>query len=86
MIDQQGRYTIFDILMNRQMFNYIMANHLNTKKGQAANSNLSVDFPGGDNSKDEFGAFMLKVSWRILSDDEIQAIAVWLAAQPANEQ
>jgi hypothetical protein len=72
LIDQQGHYAIFDILMNRQMFNYILANHLNTKAGQAANSNLSVDFPAGENLKGEFGAFMLKVSWRILSDSEIQ--------------
>jgi hypothetical protein len=73
LIDQQGHYAIFDILMNRQMFNYIMANHLNTKAGQAANSDLSVDFPAGENSNGEFGAFMLKVSWKILSDSEAQA-------------
>jgi hypothetical protein len=73
LIDQQGHYAIFDILMDRQMFNYIMANHLNTKAGQAANTTLSVDFPAGQNAKGEFGAFMLKVSWRILSPGEIQA-------------
>ena len=28
LIDQQGHYAIFDILMNRQMFEYIMRNHL----------------------------------------------------------
>ena len=47
LIDQQGRYAIFDILMDRQMFNYIVENHLNTKAGQAANSSLAVDFPAG---------------------------------------
>jgi len=73
LIDQQGHYAIFDILMNRQMFNYMMANHLNTKAGQAANSDLSVDFPAGENSKGEFGAFMLKVSWKILSDSQMRA-------------
>jgi hypothetical protein len=75
LIDQQGHYAIFDILMNRQMFNYITdPNHnLNTRAGQAANSTLSVDFPAGDNKKGEFGAFMLKVSYRILSDAEIKA-------------
>jgi hypothetical protein len=73
LIDQRGYYAIFDILMNRQMFNYIIANHLNTKADQAANSNLSVDFPAGENSKGEFGAFMLKVSWRVLSPTEVQA-------------
>jgi len=73
LIDQQGHYAIFDILMNRQMFDYITRNGLNTKSGQAANSDLSVDFPAGENSKGEFGAFMLKVSWKILSDSEMQA-------------
>jgi hypothetical protein len=73
LIDQQGHYAIFDILMDRQMFNYIMANHLNTQAGQAANTTLSVDFPAGQNAKGEFGAFMLKVSWKILSAAEIEA-------------
>jgi len=73
LIDQQGHYAIFDILMNRQMFDYIMLNHLNTKAGQAANSSLVVDFPAGSNSNTNLGAFMLKVSWKILSDSEIQA-------------
>jgi hypothetical protein len=79
LIDQQGHYAIFDILMNRQMFDYIMKNHLNTKAGQAANSSLVVDFPAGQNKNNDpnknndLGAFMLKVSWKILSDSEIQA-------------
>ncbi len=79
LIDQQGRYAIFDILMNRQMFDYIMLNHLNTKAGQAANADLSVDFPAGQNQNPDktpapfIGAFMLKVSWKILSSAEIQA-------------
>src|SRR5262249_46071089 len=47
LIDQQGHYAIFDILMNRQMFDYITLNHLNTKAGQAANADLAVDFPAG---------------------------------------
>lgn len=73
LVDQQGHYAIFDILMNRQMFNYIMQNHLNTKAGQASNSTLAVDFPAGQNSSLNLGAFMLKVSWKILSPSEIQA-------------
>ena len=81
LIDQQGHYAIFDILMNRQMFDYISKNHLNTKDGQksAANSGLFVDFPPGHNNTTPstldgtFGAFMLKVSWKILVPDEIQA-------------
>src|ERR1700723_2638288 len=71
LIDQQGHYAIFDILMNRQMSAYSMKNHLNPKAGQmsAANSGLAVDFPPGansppgQNSGGTLGAFMLKVSW-----------------------
>jgi len=75
LIDQQGHYAIFDILMNRQMFDYISKNHLDTKAGQmsAANSGLAIDFPPGQNSDGTLGAFMLKVSWRILGPDEINA-------------
>jgi hypothetical protein len=85
LIDQHGHFAIFDILMNRQMFDYIVAHHLNTKAGQmsTANSGLMVDFPAGHNNlpvqagqpaqPGTFGAFMLKVSWKILSPDEIAA-------------
>jgi hypothetical protein len=81
LIDQHGHYAIFDILMNRQMFDYIMKNHLNTQAGQmsAANSGLAVDFPPGndhppgDDPSPTLGAFMLKVSWKILVPEEIQA-------------
>jgi hypothetical protein len=73
LIDQQGHYAIFDILMNRQMFKYITDNHLNTKAGQAANADLAVDFPPGQNAGAEFGSFMLKVSWKILTPEEIAA-------------
>ena len=79
LIDQQGHYAIFDILMNRQMFNYILEHHLNSKAGQmsAANSGLAVDFPAGARLSARrrmpartLGAFMLKVSWKILGPDE----------------
>ena len=83
LIDQQGHYAIFDILMNRQMFEYITVNHLNTKAGQAANADLAIDFPAGQNDKPAqagqpaqsaaFGSFMLKVSWKILTPEEIAA-------------
>jgi hypothetical protein len=82
LIDQQGRYAIFDILMNRQMFDYILEHQLYSQAGQvsAGASGLAVDFPAGQNSKAETptqkavvadtGAFMLKVSWKILGPDE----------------
>jgi hypothetical protein len=81
LIDQDGHYAIFEILMNREMFGYIMAHHLNTKVGQARadNDDLLVDFPVGQNLDTKqnvsatLGAFMLKVSWKILSPAEVQS-------------
>jgi hypothetical protein len=72
LIDQQGHYAIFDILMNREMFGYIMEHHLNTKAGQmrADNAGLLVDFRPGQNAGATLGAFMLKVSWKILTEEE----------------
>lgn len=73
LIDQQGHYAIFDILMNRQMFDYIREHHLYSRAGQvnAGASGLAVDFPPGQNADGgSTGAFMLKVSWKILGPDE----------------
>ncbi len=83
LIDQQGHYAIFDILMNRQMFDYIAGHHLYSKEGQRSAVDLIVDFPPGQNPvaatptqkavAGDTGAFMLKVSWKILEPDEIKA-------------
>jgi hypothetical protein len=89
LIDQQGHYAIFDILMNRTMFDYMSAHNLFTRAGQqsAENFELAVDFPPGQNPAaakpdatppqpavvGDIGAVMLKVSWKILAPDEISA-------------
>jgi hypothetical protein len=81
LIDQNGHYAIFEILMNREMFEYIKRNHLSTQAGQERvdNDDLLVDFPVGQNANPKqgaaptIGAFMLKVSWKILSQSEIES-------------
>jgi hypothetical protein len=78
LIDQQGNYALFDILMNRQMFDYIQKHKLYSKTEQmnAANSNLKVDFPAGTNPPDgqieggDPGGIIIKVSWKVLESDE----------------
>jgi hypothetical protein len=73
LIDQQGNYAIFDILMNKSMFDYIQQNNLQSRAGQqsASNGRLRVDFPAGANAtpsnpNGDAGAVMIKVSWKIL--------------------
>jgi hypothetical protein len=69
LIDQQGNYAIFDILMNKSMFDYIQEHNLQSRAGQQSreNSALKVDFPAGTNTPPgNPGAVMVKVSWKVL--------------------
>jgi uncharacterized protein YrzB (UPF0473 family) len=75
LIDQQGNYALFDILMNKQMFEYIRENKLYSRTEQVANAGLKVDFPSGfnpDEGKTEGGdpgAIMVKVSWKVIESE-----------------
>src|SRR5262249_23321876 len=69
LVDQQGNYAIFDILMNKSMFDYIQKHNLQSRAGQRSkeNSSLKVDFPAGANRPPgDAGAVMIKVSWKVL--------------------
>jgi hypothetical protein len=74
LIDQDGNYALFDILMNQPMFDFIESKGLYSKRGQEAFGE-AIEFPMGINpGKDKdgnpvparMGAIMLKVSYRIL--------------------
>jgi hypothetical protein len=81
LIDQDGHYALFDILMNKAMFDYISDRHLFSKAGQQeqVRSGLAIDFPSGQNPnpakhiEGDAGAIMIKVSWKILNADEIRS-------------
>jgi hypothetical protein len=76
LIDQDGHYALFDILMNKVMFEYIQTNNLYSKEGQRLSKIDPIDFPEGVNLEKpkvvknpgpgKMGAVMVKVSWRIL--------------------
>ncbi len=65
LIDQHGAFARFDIVMNRSMFDDIVANRLYSKAGQQA-FNKDADFACGT-AKNE-GAIMVKAAWKILAD------------------
>ena len=65
LIDQNGNYTRYEILVNKPMFDYILANKLYSKAGQQAFKG-EVAFPcGADNGPE--GAIMVKSAWRVIS-------------------
>jgi hypothetical protein len=76
LIDQNGNYAIFDIMMNRRMFDYIVEHKLYSKAAQLSeqNAGLKVDFPAGFNidanhTAGDLGAVMVKVSWKIMESE-----------------
>jgi hypothetical protein len=74
LIDQDGNFALFDILMNQPMFDYIVDNGLYSKEGQQK-FGQTIEFPTGNSPGKKqdgseipgrMGAIMLKVSYRIL--------------------
>jgi hypothetical protein len=84
LIDQDGHFALFNILMNHPMFEYIVEHNLYSKAGQQkANEDDKSEFPFGriefpignnpdpqNNLPGRMGAIMLKVSYRILDPDK----------------
>jgi hypothetical protein len=69
-IDQNGVFTRFQILVNKTMFDYILSNTLYSKAGQQAFTS-AVNFPSGaidGNGKTTVeGAIMVKTAWKVIA-------------------
>jgi hypothetical protein len=73
LIDQRDNYALFDILMNKDMFDFIVKHGLYSKaqQGSAENSRLKIDFPAGDKTgAGTPGAIMIKVAWKIITPED----------------
>ncbi len=68
LIDQNGIYTRYEILVNKPMFDYIQSNALYSKAGQKVFSG-PVKFPCGILNGVE-GAIMVKSAWKIIDPSE----------------
>ena len=81
LIDQNGNYAVFDILMNKPMFDYISNRGFYSREGQKR-FHGDIVFPIGENLKSlsptrgegTMGAVMIKVSWRILDLEKDKAL------------
>jgi hypothetical protein len=74
LIDQDGHFALFDILMNHPMFDFIVDKGLYSKAGQEKVGDR-IEFPlgsnpGGPDAPGRMGAIMLKVSYRILDPEK----------------
>ncbi len=68
LIDQNGNYTRYEILVNKPMFDYILQNTLYSKAGQKVFSG-AVKFPCGVLNGAE-GAIMVKSSWKVIKPED----------------
>jgi hypothetical protein len=66
LIDQNGTFVRYEILINEPMFDYIVANKLYSRAGQDAFTG-TVKFPCGAAGGD-VGAVMVKAAWKVLAD------------------
>lgn len=69
LIDQNGVYTRFQIVINEEMFNYIYDNKLYSFDEQQKFKQPAV-FPEGDNEKKVWGAIMVKSSWKVMGEGD----------------
>lgn len=82
LIDQNGNYALFDILMNEPMFDFILDNGLYSRQGQEK-YNEAVEFPEGINPDTtkrppilgRMGAIMLKTLWWVLDPVKDKGLA-----------
>ncbi|MFZ6047035.1 cytochrome C [Pseudomonas sp. CR3202] len=73
LVDQSGRYTRNEIVLNQSMFDGIVDNGLYSIEGQQAfftNVKNQVAFSCGSNQAKQVGSIMIKASWKLLDGDD----------------
>jgi hypothetical protein len=71
LIDQNGNYVRYQILINEPMYNYIVANGLYSQAGQQRFTD-SIAFPEGAvtaGTTGTIGAIVMKAAWKVLDPD-----------------
>jgi len=74
LFDQQGNTVYYEVLMNKEEFDYLVANQLYNINGQIdfSKKNQIADFPKGDFASKQVGAVEIKFAWKIMTDADIK--------------
>ncbi|NHN25979.1 hypothetical protein FIA58_009865 [Flavobacterium jejuense] len=72
LFDQNGNEVYYEVLMNKEEFDYVVKNKLYNINGQIAFSKNGAiaNFPAGNYKKDSLGAVEIKFAWKILNDTD----------------
>jgi len=75
LFDQNGNTVVYEVLMNKEEFEYVDSNKLYNINGQIAFSDGNkriADFPAGEFKTHKVGAVEIKFAWKILTDNDIK--------------
>lgn len=74
LFDQNGNVVVYEVLINKEEFDYIVDNKLYNINGQLefSKKNPEANFPVGNFSKEELGAIEIKFAWKILTKNDFK--------------
>ncbi|PHS04836.1 MAG: hypothetical protein COA88_13130 [Kordia sp.] len=72
LFDQNGNVVVYEALMNKEEFDYIVDKQLYNINGQLTYSKKypEADFPAGNYENNELGAIEIKFAWKILEETD----------------
>jgi len=72
LFDQNGNVVVYEVLINKEEFDYIVDNNLYNINGQLkfSKTNTEANFPAGNYESQELGATEIKLAWKILEDTD----------------
>jgi len=72
LFDQNGNVVVYEVLMNKEEYDYVVDNKLYNVNGQLAYTKKypEADFPAGNYENSELGAIEIKFAWKILEETD----------------
>ncbi|MCP9769886.1 hypothetical protein EGI22_18430 [Lacihabitans sp. LS3-19] len=74
LFDQNGNVVLYEVLMNKAEYEYLVANKLYNINGQIefTSKNQIANFPPGDFKTNQVGAVEIKFAWKVLQETDIK--------------
>jgi hypothetical protein len=74
LFDQNGNVVVYEVLLNKAEYDYLVNNKLYNVNGQIAFSQNGgvVNFPKGDFAQSQVGAVEIKLAWKILENTDMK--------------
>jgi len=72
LFDQNGNVVVYEVLMNKQEYDYVVDKKLYNINGQLTytKENTDANFPAGNYENNELGAIEIKFAWKILEETD----------------